>query len=416
MMDNTELKYEFNNEDQCCVCLSIGRKLFNLGEYVDIFRKITADLDYQNHVPLEEIQLCYECYAFVRRLNAFILKVNKAFELFGLGQNHIYGTQSNLTTIILNESHPQTLYINDVAMATDIRGENNVEQAATDDVITNDIFIDDFKVEEVKEKTEPKKPKTNRWAIKRALQNKKPKFKILTKYTKDSFQNIQIDETEIKAFIKSEREREYYKSKRFKCETCVIVFYNEDLMKQHSEKFHDESNPYTCDLCNSRYSKKRHLVIHIRNHYKRYLCTVCDFATCDKLQRQSHYKKEHRKVFQCLKCKLKFSRRREFFKHYKDWHEQFICDYCGISFKMKYCIRDHIRKQHSPYKCLPCDRTFSRYNGLWLHNKTAHGSHTPRYCVECDTHYAGTHRYRWHLANSARHSQRGGTQDTMPWM
>lgn len=47
MMDDTEFKHEFINDGQCFVCLSVGRKLFSLGEYIDVFKKITADLEYQ---------------------------------------------------------------------------------------------------------------------------------------------------------------------------------------------------------------------------------------------------------------------------------------------------------------------------------------------------------------------------------
>ncbi|CAH2064485.1 unnamed protein product, partial [Iphiclides podalirius] len=99
--------------------------------------------------------------------------------------------------------------------------------------------------------------------------------------------------------------------------------------------------------------------------------------------------------------------RQEFFKHYKEWHQKFVCDTCGISFTMRYCIKDHIRKQHSPFECRPCSKLFARYNGLWLHNKVRHGAPTPpAYCVECDRRYPDRYSYGWHLANSVRHRPR----------
>lgn len=51
MMDETEIKYEFPTyENQCSVCLSIGRKLSLLGEYVTVFKRITSDVP--NHVSV----------------------------------------------------------------------------------------------------------------------------------------------------------------------------------------------------------------------------------------------------------------------------------------------------------------------------------------------------------------------------
>ncbi|KAI8431342.1 hypothetical protein MSG28_015883 [Choristoneura fumiferana] len=62
---------------------------------------------------------------------------------------------------------------------------------------------------------------------------------------------------------------------------------------------------YICDICHTHKSKKNQIVQHIATHYNK--------------------------------------ARREFFKHYKEWHEKYICHHCGVSFKMRYCIKDHIR-------------------------------------------------------------------------
>lgn len=49
MMDVTEIKCEFPDYgNHCCVCLSVGRKLSPLGEYINVFKRITSDI--KNHV------------------------------------------------------------------------------------------------------------------------------------------------------------------------------------------------------------------------------------------------------------------------------------------------------------------------------------------------------------------------------
>ncbi|XP_047040029.1 GDNF-inducible zinc finger protein 1-like isoform X1 [Helicoverpa zea] len=326
-----------------------------------------------------------------------------------MGQRYMYGTQSSLTTVLLNDVHPHTIYINDCNLHLDVKtcdDENDeIGEQYDGNICELNEAEDSVKTEGVKENKEPQKPKNNRWAKKRALQNKKPKFKIITEYSKDYFRKIELDNKELPLFMQSERDSEYFKSKRYKCEKCVLVFSSEKFLQKHDNKYHSKSTPYTCDICSSSLSNKRLLSRHVKSHYNKYSCTICDFTCFDKSQTKWHFQKSHRRIFQCVKCELKFGCRKEFFRHYKQWHEKFICDYCGISFKMRYCIKDHIRKQHGEFVCVTCNKRWARYNGLWLHNKTTHAPRQSAYCVECDTHYADVYRYRWHLANSAKHTK-----------
>ncbi|CAH1642755.1 unnamed protein product [Spodoptera littoralis] len=415
-MDEIAIKYEFPNEDnQCSVCLSIGRKLFPLEQCVNVFRLLTSELEVYNNIPLENIRICWECRASLCKAVKFQQQAVKANEMLQLGQSYIYGTQSTLATVILNDSHPHTIYINDINIQTDLKTCDKYNDDL-DDVDDGDgrsdhedketVPDDDFKEEEVVENTAPQiKPKNNRWAKKRALQNKKPKFKIIMK-DKNCFRREQIDDVDVRKCMESERDSEYFKSKRYKCDNCVVVFENEDILKNHNEMFHEKVTQYICDICTSHIKSKRQLCEHIRRHYIKYKCNICEYTCYSKPHRLYHIEKLHGRIFQCLKCRLKFGSRKEFFKHYKGWHEKFICDYCGITFKMRYCIKDHIRKQHSPFECKPCNKKWARYNGLWLHNKTTHTAHNTAYCVECDRQYRDIYRYRWHIANSARHTKR----------
>uniref|UniRef100_A0A2H1W4L2 SFRICE_013583 n=1 Tax=Spodoptera frugiperda TaxID=7108 RepID=A0A2H1W4L2_SPOFR len=336
-------RYEFpNEENHCSVCLSIGRKLSPLQQYLNVFKLLTSDLEVYNNIPLESIRLCWECIAFLHKTVRFQQQVVKANEMLQLGQNYLFEPE--------------------------------------------------------------KKPKNNRWAKKRALQNKKPKFKIIIK-DKNCFRRVQIDDADVRKCMESERDSEYFKSKKYKCDNCVLVFENEEVLLKHNGMFHDKVTQYTCDICTSHIKTRSRLSEHISRHYVKYICSICEYTCYSKSHRMYHIEKIHRRLFQCLKCRLKFGSRREFFKHYKDWHEKFICDYCGITFKMRYCIKDHIRKQHSPFECKPCNKKWARYNGLWLHNKTIHTVHNTAYCVECDRQYRDIYRYRWHIANSTRHTK-----------
>ena len=88
--------------------------------------------------------------------------------------------------------------------------------------------------------SEKKKTKNNRWAKKRASQNKKPKFKIITEFSKECFKRVQICDEELKILLKNEKESVYFKSKKFRCEKCVLTFTSQDILGRHESKFHSK--------------------------------------------------------------------------------------------------------------------------------------------------------------------------------
>ncbi|XP_028176921.1 zinc finger protein 250-like isoform X2 [Ostrinia furnacalis] len=386
-------------------------------------------------LPSEDIQLCWECIGQLRKLTQFQRQVRKANNMIQTCQNFMFGTLSNLTTVIMNDTYPNIIYVNNTNIENDVDNENINHKDECDSVNNdNDAFNDDndsffkdndskvdIKVDNtvlndtVNEKKEvnidnqneiKRKVKyRNKWAEKRARLNKKPKFKVLTykELTVDKyFRREQIDvETSMK-------ERDGDGFVKGMCGKCGITLKDEGMLLKHT--CHKKTTgTYICDVCNRRLSQKSQLLRHIRRHFVKYYCKLCKFRCKIKEEGMKHLVNDHRKVFQCLKCELAFASRQEFSQHYKEWHEKFVCDHCGVSFKMRYCIKDHIRKQHSPFECAPCNKKFARYNGLWFHNKVCHpppsdGPPLGAYCVECDKRFPDVYRYKWHLQNSVKHT------------
>ncbi|XP_073966731.1 uncharacterized protein isoform X2 [Choristoneura fumiferana] len=374
MICEEESKHGFNFKEvpqQCHTCLSVSRKLSPLGPNMDILRKIIPQCTYWSTCNMKSVGICWECNSVLVKILEFQNKVLRATEILQLGQAYLYSTLSNLTSVIFNDS--STNVINITETDTDTKLET-IDYDIKDDTghisdeFTQTIEIESFKIELNEVVENNKKVKNNKWAMKKALLNKKPKFKVILDY-KDIFRKIKISSEEIRLCLEKERDSEPYKTKKYKCESCVVGFKDENALARHSERYHSQSlGTYICDICHTHKSKKNQIVQHIATHYNKYVCVLCPYSCYHKRHRISHWK-THRKAFQCIKCKLKFGARREFFKHYKEWHEKYICHHCGVSFKMRYCIKDHIRKQHSPFVCKQCDKSFSRYNGLWLHNK-----------------------------------------------
>ncbi|KAJ2941941.1 hypothetical protein O0L34_g10759 [Tuta absoluta] len=429
-MQEPEIKQEFdiNNHLQCRACLSFGRRLVPLGNYLEIYRKLLSNIDNNyDTVQAKQIQVCWECQALLRRAEMFQRTVQKAYEVLNTGQVYSYGSLSNLTTIVLSDAHPHTIYVDhEMSTLTEIPKSENVQDLGYEEFCNED-FLDAtenmsqeiYMKNEIKCTEKKTKSKTvNKWAQKRAKQNKKPKFRILTNKDIKKITRIEkIGLMVLQNYLQEKKCSELYMNMRYKCESCVKGFKDKNNYSKHCSKYHNANKgPYTCDVCSSTFKNKRHLAVHVNNHFNKYVCLVCGDQSYCAESRKVHVE-GHRRVFQCLKCELIFSTRRELYQHYKEWHERFVCDVCGISFKMRYCIRDHIRKQHSPFECVPCNKRFARYNGLWLHNKTHHtatSSGSDAYCVECDKHYPDIYRYRWHLANSARHKPRKKTRVPCP--
>ncbi|KAM3955996.1 uncharacterized protein ACR2FA_010051 [Aphomia sociella] len=337
--------------------------------------------------------VCWECEVLLLKVVQFQQHVRKANHILQMGQTNKLVESSDEH---IDNEYNEVDYKDDDIKSESIKSESESIKSESESKPV-------FSKLDIKGNDSGVKLKTNnKWAKKRAIQNKKPKFRLVK--SDEAFRTVQMSSEELRLYMEKERQRESYKSMRYKCRSCVIGFKKETQLTKHNFKNHRPDQPYVCDICNTSLEDKRHLSAHMEKHYSKYVCALCNFVCYDSKHVNTHVK-AHRKVFECLKCGLKFGCRREFFKHFKEWHEKFTCDYCGISFKMRYCIKDHIRKQHNPFECKPCNKRFARYNGLWLHNKTHHTTTPPAaaYCVECDKRFADVYRYRWHLANSAKH-------------
>ncbi|KAL0858407.1 hypothetical protein ABMA27_012287 [Loxostege sticticalis] len=445
-MFKTEIKQELedNFQPQCRGCLSMGRDLRPIGNYYDLYCKLLEGGFYGVGLSSDSIQVCWECTSLLRKFSQFKEQVRKANEMIRIGQNYIFGTLSSLTTVIIHDTQPNIIYVNETNIQSSTIKQNIDENDDSHDSITNDnetapnIDETELKIdvkhelssnntvnEEEGAKTEesnlkneqtPVKKKVkykNKWAEKRALLNKQPKFKIVTNkdlVIEKYFRRVHIDVDTVRNFMERKRDKEEFRKSSFKCERCVVVFKSDRLLIKHNNKYHEEIiGEYTCDICKRRFPKKRHLSCHINRHTIRFECRLCKYSCRSKEDINMHINNKHKKFFQCLQCELPFSCRQEFFQHYKEWHEKFICDHCGVSFKMRYCIEDHMKKKHSPFECVPCNKRFARYNGLWFHNKVCHtaprdGAPATAYCVECDKRFPDVYRYKWHLHNSVKHT------------
>lgn len=213
-------------------------------------------------------------------------RLNMVFKSF---QNYMFGTLSSLTTVVINDSHLHTIYINEANIQTNLKTDeafedvqntksneldekltnawkdiqNNLNENSHDveesfDRNDNDDLYDQADIkcgkysqssiknnEVVKPERNPgndtKVTKTNnKWAMKRALKNKKPKFKIVAvnEFDDTLIRRVQIDDNQLQNFITRERDSDRFKASRYKCVSCVKAFKSECLLAKHNNLWH----------------------------------------------------------------------------------------------------------------------------------------------------------------------------------
>lgn len=165
---------------------------------------------------------------------------------------------------------------------------------------------------------------------------------------------------------------------QFRCNSCNKIFNTADKAKRHYEEVHDQNpeceqlkvplvntpngllpisanktqldpktKPYSCQLCNTRFSKmsnlNRHMFLH--NDQRKYRCSVCS-KRFNSQQSLDEHKAVHSdlKTFQCNLCEKVFKTstllKRHTLTHSTD--KPFVCPYCMKTFKTIALCRKHI--------------------------------------------------------------------------
>lgn len=149
------------------------------------------------------------------------------------------------------------------------------------------------------------------------------------------------------------------------CHLCKHEFFSRPSLYSHFKEQHlERGRPHKCDVCQSSFKRKSHLVDHMASH-------------------TGEIKHE------CVDCGTSYSKANSLTRHRRSFHHepvlinkqvnrkavstegQFKCTFCPKSFKHRSSMNFHTKthKDLLPLVCVLCDARFANKKGLLIHRK-----------------------------------------------
>jgi len=169
----------------------------------------------------------------------------------------------------------------------------------------------------------------------------------------------------------------------FKCAKCDKVYSSRQCLKYHLVT-HDKNahKSFSCDQCSARFHFLKKLNGHKKMHIIKSTCEFCSAEFTSSANLYNHQVNKHfdqlnltEHPFKCVKCDKVYSKR-QYLKDHQKVHEddthpvQYECQICGRNYTSKSTLRAHIahvHKRNKTYKCKVCDKTFGNRNTLSAH-------------------------------------------------
>ncbi|XP_078114080.1 uncharacterized protein LOC144522685 [Sander vitreus] len=160
-----------------------------------------------------------------------------------------------------------------------------------------------------------------------------------------------------------------------------------DTLKNESTMNHDQSHaherPFSCTVCDKRFSCKGNLHAHMRSHTgeKPFTCSVCNKGFSAKVNLKTHMRSHTgEKPFSCSMCSKSFSQKKTLVIHLRSHtgEKPFSCLFCRKRFSEKGTLKRHIRVHtgEKPYSCSVCGRDFSLLSHVKSHKCAGASSNT----------------------------------------
>ncbi|KAM9321801.1 uncharacterized protein KZ484_021869 [Pholidichthys leucotaenia] len=170
-----------------------------------------------------------------------------------------------------------------------------------------------------------------------------------------------------------------------------------------STRNHTVVRKYVCHICGRRFSKKRHLLVHVRDHTGEdpFPCSTCEkkfkFASLLEIHMRTH---TGEKPFYCETCGKRFSEHSTLKVHMRTHtgEKPFSCETCGKSFSRSCILKVHMRTHSGEnlFLCEMCGKDFSQRSNLLRHMMT-HTGDKPFPCSICNKKFTLASNLKMHM-------------------
>ncbi|XP_052746325.1 uncharacterized protein LOC112051008 isoform X4 [Bicyclus anynana] len=302
------IKEEVSEEEknQCRLCLSVNRRMWELGENAPLYRKLLFETNQNSTMPsfIYEMLACWECHAELRKIRRFQDKVRRANSAFETSQNLNCQELSNLGTVLITEEQPSNSELQEDMIKQE---PLDIEETAVPDPLdVNRAPKEEIIIEVPRRKFTPKT--TKRTSTTKTSQNTPKRTKIDPNTQEDPqtdapvdcdeiFCKVKIELEELQSILEGRRNKDSFKNMKYKCDSCVLGFTDYSRLQEHNASFHDEETGIcSCDICERRFTDERLLATHTRNHFVKFVCRLCPFECYTKTGRMIHFRRHKEAV------------------------------------------------------------------------------------------------------------------------
>ncbi|XP_059050350.1 zinc finger protein 564-like [Achroia grisella] len=144
--------------------------------------------------------------------------------------------------------------------------------------------------------------------------------------------------------------------RKFNCDQCSSTFKSPYTLTQHKKKHNPgETAMFFCETCSVSYSSKKSLLAHRRNSINHQEsvpeCPICGKICPNQRSLTNHIAGVHSstKNYWCPRCPARYTTRKSLVRHVRnhdapEQHQVAVCHLCGLSFKGKSKLNRHLRE------------------------------------------------------------------------